>query len=287
MTKIAFLGIGAMGDRICNNLLEAGFDLSVWNRTPEKCENLVKKGARNRPSIQETIKDADIVMAMVTDDQASRNIWLNETDGAIIPLKPNTIVMELSTLTPKWCQELAKKVTDRGCHFLEAPVVGTRPHAEAKKLIHLVSGDTIVFEKVKPTLAHISQTTHYLGEIGTAMTIKLAINALFASQVVAFSETLALLQNAGVNTTSVVDLLKGLPITSPALSTIVTLIADENYQPLFPIDLVEKDLAYVEEIAQGIELSVPLIQQVRRIYQQGQEAGYGQDNINGIAQIYS
>ncbi|VEP12512.1 3-hydroxyisobutyrate dehydrogenase (fragment) [Hyella patelloides LEGE 07179] len=101
-------------------------------------------------SPQETVQNAQIAIAIVTGDRASREIWLNQTTGAINGLKPNTTVMEFSTLTPSWCQELAREINQHNCNFLDAPVVGSRPQAEASQLIYLVGGQAYILNQQRP-----------------------------------------------------------------------------------------------------------------------------------------
>ena len=286
MKVIAFLGIGAMGDRIANNLLDAGYNLRVWNRTPEKCQNLVKKGAKSYSSPKEAVANADLAISMVTNDDASKFVWLDPQSGAIHGLKSEAIAIEYSTLTPDWCRELETYIIDKGCNFLGAPVIGTLPQAENASLVHLVGGREAILDRVRDVLKVNSVSTYYLGAVGQGMTMKLAVNALFGAQVVALSEILGVLQNAGIATESAVNLLNNLPTTSPTLKAIGSLIAANKYDPLFPIDLVEKDFAYLEKLANSFQSSIPAIAKVRKIYQQGKAAGYGQDNITGIAKLY-
>lgn len=286
MKNIAFLGIGAMGERIATNLINAGYQLQIWNRTAQRCQSLVAKGATAYDSPKEAVRQADIAIAMVTDNQASCEVWLERSTGAIHGLKPNTITIESSTLTPAWCRELAQEIERRNCHFLDAPVVGSRPQAEERKLIYLVGGQTNIVEQIREILAASSTTIHHIGEVGTGMTMKLAVNTLFGIQVAALSETLAILNKTGVSEEVAVDLLNKIPTTSPALKGIGTLIKNKNHTALFPIDLVAKDFYYSEQLGQSVKAKTPTIKAIRHIYQEAVEAGYGRDNISGIARLF-
>lgn len=286
MKNIAFLGIGAMGERIAANLINAGYQLHIWNRTAQKCQNLVAKGAKAYNTPQEAVRSVDVAIAMVTDNRASREVWCNKTTGAIHGLKPNTIVIELSTLTPAWCRELAHQISKRNCNFLDAPVVGSRPQAENKQLTYLVGGQANILERVEEMLTVNSGAIYHVGEVGTGMTMKLAINALFGIQVAALSEILGIVSKTGISVKSAVNLLNQTPITSPALKSIGTLIQNQNYAPLFPIDLVEKDFDYGEQLGQYVAADTFTITAVKQIYQKAQEAGYGEDNIASVAKLF-
>ena len=286
MKKIAFLGIGAMGKRIAINLIKAGYELQVWNRTQEKCQKLVSMGAKAYDSPREAVKNVDVVISMLTDDGASREVWLNESTGAVKGLGENVMVIEYSTLTPAWCRELAGEISKYNCKFIDAPVVGSLPQAEAGKLIHLVGGQADNLETVKALLEASSSAIYHVGEVGRGMTMKLAVNGLFAIQVAALSEVLGVLRKTGISIESAVNLLNEMPITSPALKGIGNLIASNHYAPLFPINLVEKDLRYLEQLGISQASSMSVVTGIKQIYQQAQQAGYGDDNIAGVAQLY-
>ena len=286
MNTVAFLGIGAMGSRLAHNLLNAGYNLRVWNRTTQRCIPLVEKGAILAPSPKEAAQTANIVIAMVSDDLASRKVWLDRETGAIHGLKSNTVAIEYSTLTPGWCRELATKINEHGSEFIDAPVIGSLPQAETCQLIHLVGGEKKIVATISTLLEVNSISIHHLGELGAGMTMKLAVNALFGTQVVALSEILGLLQKAGLSTESSVNLLNQIPTTSPALKGIGLLIAAGNHQPLFPIDLAEKDVSYLEQLARSLKVEIPTIKKIMKIYQQAQKAGYGNQNISGVARLY-
>ena len=287
MSNITFLGMGAMGVRIATHLVAAGHSLHVWNRTPERCQPLVDQGATVYKSPKEAAQVAEIVIAMVADDEASRHVWLDETDGAMCGLKEDTISLDYSTLTPGWSSELAQVMCDRNHPFLAAPVVGSRPQAEAGKLIQLVGGDAATLATVQPILESHSAVIHHVGDARDSMALKLAINTLFGIQVAALGEILGLLQKSGMSPQSAIDWLNQMPTTSPALKGIGALIVAQNYAPLFPIDLVEKDFRYAETFSQTVDANIPTIEAVHKIYQQAQQLGYGANNIAGIAQLYS
>lgn len=286
MKKIAFFGIGAMGERIAINLINAGYELQVWNRTQEKCQRLVSMGATAYDSPRKAVENVNIAIAMLTDDKASREVWLKETTGAIYGLGENTLAIEYSTLSPNWCRELAIAISHHNCEFIDAPVVGSRPQAEAGKLIHLVGGQSDSLTQVRDILNASSSAVYHIGEVGMGMTMKLAVNGLFGVQVAALGEVLGVLQRAGISVESAVNLLNEMPITSPALKGIGALVASGNYAPLFPINLGEKDLRYLERLGLSNNSQMSVVTAIRQIYQEAQQAGYGDNNISGVAQLY-
>lgn len=286
MQKVAFLGLGAMGSRIAHNLLQAGHHLSVYNRSPERAASLVAAGATLAPTPRRAAEAADIVLSMVRDDAASREVWLAPDTGALHGLRPGAIAVELSTLTPEWVEVLAGAVTSAGADFVDAPVVGTRPQAEIRQLIVLAGGEAATLERTRPVLAATASSIHHVGPIGSGSAMKLAVNTLYGVQVAVWAEMLALLERRGIAPAHAVELLNSLPTTSPALQMAGRLMAAASYAPLFPIDLVTKDFGYALALAEELGAKSPLLATAYGVYAEARERGYGNDNIVGVRQLY-
>jgi 3-hydroxyisobutyrate dehydrogenase len=284
--RIAFLGLGAMGYRVAENLLKAGYKVVIYNRTKRKVEPLLEQGAIYAPTPRAAAEQAEVVISMVTDDQASCHIWLDPETGAADALGSNQIAIESSTLTVAWTQELAAAIQQRGARFLDAPVVGSRPQAEAGKLIYLVGGDAPTLAEVKDIFLATSAAVHHVGPVGQAMALKLAVNALFGIQVAALAETIGWLQQAGINPEQAMACLGELPVTSPAAKVAGSLIVNQQHAPLFPIELVEKDCRYTVATAQSLGAATPVTAAIQQVYQQAIAQGYSQSNITGVAQLY-
>ena len=285
MVAISFLGAGAMGRRVIQHLVKAGHAVTVFNRTASKLDELKALGVTTAETPELAAQGADVVFSMVRDDEASKAIWLGAA-GALKALKPGAVAVELSTLSPAWVKELALSFKTTDHSFLEAPVLGTLPQAEQGTLIYLVGGAADTLEAVQPLLELSGSAIHPIGEHGQAAAMKLAVNTQFAAQVTIWAETLVLLSEQGIAKNQAVELLATLPTTAPALKVGGQLIAAENYTPLFPIDLVEKDLAYTQQVGKAAGQSLPLIEAVHSLFKQAKEAGYAEDNIVGIAQLY-
>jgi 3-hydroxyisobutyrate dehydrogenase-like beta-hydroxyacid dehydrogenase len=284
--KIAFLGLGAMGSRMAARLLEAGYDLSVFNRTPDRAAPLVERGASFEDSPRAAAAGCDIVISMVRDDEASREIWLDPARGALVGLSDEAIAIESSTLTPAWVEELHSAMAERQLRFIDAPVVGTRPQAEAGQLIYLVGGDVAVLERVRAVLLTIGGAIHHAGPIGAGTVMKLAVNALFGIQVAALGEVLGMTRRSGISDADAIEALSSMPVTSPALKGVGALVAARKFDPMFPIELVDKDMGYYVKTAERVGSNTPIGSAVRAVYQQAIEAGFGGDNIAGVAKVF-
>lgn len=287
MKTVAVIGLGAMGSRIAQNLLNAGYSVVVHNRTVEKAQPLIDQGAVFATSPCAAAEQSEIVISMVTDNEVSRQVWLAAETGAISGLTPDKIAIEMSTLTVDWIRELATAIAQPGAGFLDAPVVGSRPQAETGTLISLVGGQTETLMQAQSTLTAAGVATiHHVGNVGLSMAMTLAVNALFGIQVVALAELLGMLSHHAIRLDKVMECLGDLPVLSLATKGAGNLMVSENHAPLFPINLVEKDFRYVAQTAQNSQALVPTSTAVMDIYRTAIAQGYGSENITSIIQLF-
>jgi 3-hydroxyisobutyrate dehydrogenase len=288
MSAVAVLGSGAMGTGMALNLAEDGHEVTVWNRTPARAQRLADQlhGATAAASPRVAATGADLVIVMVTDDEASHRVWLDDVDGALAGLRPGAIAVESSTISPTWAVELGTRMTDLGHRFLEAPVVGSRPQLAARQLLYLTGGDEAILDAARPVLDVNANAVHHLGPVGNAATMKLAINGLLAIQVAAFSEIIGLLDRSALDRDTALDLVGELPLTSPALRRIVGLIGSDDFDPNFTIDLVAKDLGYLNRTATDLQARTPLSAVTRELFSQANRDGRGREDIASLARLY-
>ena len=286
MSNIAFIGLGAMGVRMAGRLLDASHSVSVYNRTPERAEALVARGARLAQTPRDAVRGAEIVIGMLTDDAVSRSVWTDPESGVLGGLSEGVVAIESSTLTPAWTRELGELVAEAGADYLDAPVVGTLPHADAGALVHLVGGDRAVLERVRGPLGAMGNAIHHVGPVGAGASMKLAVNALFGIQVAALAETVGVLERSGFERGAALEVLGAMAITSPALKAMGGLIAARRYAPMFPIGLVEKDFRYAVDNAKGVGVSAPVTDAARGVYAEAIDRGFGGDNIVGVSKLY-
>lgn len=286
--KIAILGLGAMGSRMAQNLLDTDHSVVVYNRTAEKMKPLLARGAVHATTPRAAAEQANIVISMVTDNAGSRSIWLDPETGAAMGLNQDSVAIESSTLTVEWTRELAAELLGRSAGFLDAPVVGSRPQAEAGKLICLVGGkaETLALAQSVLLSAGIS-TIHHIGAVGQGMAMKLAVNALFGIQVAALAEMIGMLAKDGISREKAMECLGELPVISPAAKGAGSLMVMNRYAPMFPIELVEKDFRYLIQTATIFQASTPAATAIHQVYQEAIAQGYGGENITGVVQLFS
>ena len=285
--KIAFLGLGAMGSRMAARLVNAGHALTVYNRTPGRDAALVAAGAKAARTPRDAAVGAEAVIAVVRDDAASRALWSDPETGALAGLGVGALAIESSTLTPAWVVELSRLVAPTGAAFLDAPVVGSRPQAEAGQLFHLVGGDTAAFSRAGPIFSATGAAADHIGPVGAGATMKLAVNTLLGAQVAVLAEMFGLLDRSGVDLAKAAAVLATLPGTSPAAKGAAALMAAGADAPLFPVELVEKDFGYSLDAAVALGLDLPVSTAVRGLFAAAKARGLGGANFTAVRRLFS
>lgn len=285
MSRVAVLGLGAMGSRIAQRLLAAGHELTVWNRTQAATSVLREQGAHVGDSPRAAAARAQVVISVVSDDLASRSVWLDPAQGALEGLRPEAVATETSTLSPAWCMELAGRVAARGASFLDAPVVGSRPQADAGQLVYLVGGAPDTLAQVAEIL-QCAGALHHVGPHGAGAALKLVVNALFSIQVAALGELLGLARRAQLDVVRAIEVLGTLAVTSPAAKGALASMQARRFEPMFPVALVEKDLRYALELASTGGADTPLTALVHGVFARAALQGCAGENITAAAKMF-
>lgn len=286
MTRIAVLGLGAMGSRMAARLIDAGYEVTVWNRSPAALTSLIDRSVRIAASPAEAAEGAPVVIAMVRDDDASRAVWLDAGTGAIHGLSPDAVAIDSATLTPDWTRTLGRTLAERGVAFLEAPVAGSRPQAEAGQLIYFVGGDPDVLARVEPVLRVMGGAVHAVGPLGSGAVVKLAVNSLFGIQVAAMAELIALMHGCGLDPAAALEVIGATPVCSQAAKGAGVAMLGDAFPPLFPVDLVAKDFNYIAATAAGVDARLPMTEAAGSIFSAAISAGLGGDNLTAVARLY-
>lgn len=274
-----------MGSRMAANLMKSGHQVVVWNRSVAATKPLVEAGARLATSPRDAAIDAEFVVAMLRDDQASREVWLDPVSGAFAGMSSNAVAIDSSTLSVDAVKNLASAAIAKNHKFIEAPVSGSRPQAEAGQLVYLVGGDESAYEQAEPILKAMGASSHYTGGIGTAALTKLSVNALLGIQAVAMAEILAMLDRAGADRSRILEVIAATPMCSPfAKRTAESMIAG-NFNPQFPIELIEKDFGYLLEAVGDASLA-PIMTTAQKVFYQAGEAGMAGMNFNSVIKLF-
>jgi 3-hydroxyisobutyrate dehydrogenase len=284
--RVALFGLGLMGSGMARRLLGAGFPLAIYNRSAEKAAPLAADGAEVAATPGEAAAKADIVLSMVADDTASRAVWLGK-QGALATVARGTVLVESSTLTVAWVNELAEAAAERGCELLDAPVTGTKSHAASGEMLFLVGGSARALEKARPVLAVLSRAIVHVGANGSGALLKLVNNFLCGVQTASWAEALALIERGGLDHGKAVEvLLNGAP-GSPMLKTISARIAAANdYAPNFVLSLMAKDLRYALGEGQQRGLSMPTVTAALELFSAAEAAGLGGKDFAAVAEVF-
>ncbi|MDY7105532.1 MAG: NAD(P)-binding domain-containing protein [Actinomycetota bacterium] len=285
-TTIAVLGLGAMGSGMARNLADAGRRVTVWNRTPARADDLAAAhaGIEAAPTPRMAAAGADVVVSVVTDDDAARVVWLDPTDGAAAGLRAGAVAVESSTVTPGWVAELGAAIAAVGADLVECPVLGSRPQLARGALVHLLGGDDGPVATARAALAPNASAARHLGRLGSAAPVKLAVNALLAAQVAIGAEIVAVLDGHGFDHAAARDLLRDLPVTSAALGGVLDRFASGDHAPNFPVDLVAKDLRYFVGLVPD-PAAVPVAAAVGSAFAAASVEGLGGDDLSSIIRL--
>lgn len=284
MIIVAILGLGSMGKRMAQNYVEAGYCVHLYNRSKIDVSALLKKGAKFFDTPKACVLNADIVISMLKDDSASENVWLDENTGAITALKQDSIAIECSTISHNWSLQLHQHFKNKGFSLLDAPVMGSLPQVEARQLMHFVGGSEDLLQRVKPILSVSASEIFYVGKEGNGHGVKLLANGFFGMQVASLCETLSLITKLDIAKDEAIRVLNALPITSVAIQNINESIKHENFQPLFPIELVVKDFKYLLDLSN--DDNHPIMEFSHSIFSKANTSGFGENNISGLALLY-
>lgn len=279
--KIAVLGLGIMGSGMARQLLAAGFDVAVWNRSREKAEALGVAGARVATTPADAAADADIVVAMLADDGVSRTIWTGE-DGALPAMKPGAVAVESSTLTGDWVFELAWEAAAQGVRFIEAPVTGSRDQAAQGQLRFLVGGEADALAAARPALEAMGGAIVHLGPVGSAATVKLANNFLCGVQAASLAEAIALFEKHDLDVEQAMSILFDGAPASPMVKGVGRRMLDRDYAPHFLVPLMAKDLDYAAQALADVGIQSAIAQAARQRFVDADAAGEGYRDIAAI-----
>jgi 3-hydroxyisobutyrate dehydrogenase-like beta-hydroxyacid dehydrogenase len=257
--KIGLIGLGLMGRPMGLNLLKAGYSLTVWNRTATRAESLVAAGAKLAHSPQEVAATSELLLTIVSDPPALEGVlWggSGEDAGALAALRPGSIYIDSSTVSPVLARKIATACEQRQIGFLDAPVTGGTWGAEKGELVFMVGGDAQVLKDAEPVFSVMGKRWFHLGPNGAGQTIKLAMNLILALQVDALAEALALVTAAGLQGEKLVEVLQSSMARAAVLDVKAPLLLKGEYPPSFPLRLMHKDMGLALDLAKeaGVEL---------------------------------
>jgi len=262
---VGFIGLGLMGRPMAANLLKAGFAVTVWNRTASRVGPLVAQGALAAASPREAAAAADVLITIVSDPPALEQILWSE-QGALGGLRRGSVLVDSSTVSPALERRVAAACAERGVEFLDAPVTGGTWGAEKGELVFMVGGPAETLARVEPVLGAMGKRWFHLGPHGAGQTVKLAMNMLFALEVDALAEALALATAGGVPGEKLVEVMQSSMGRAPVLDVKAPMLLKHEYPPSFPLRLMHKDMTLALELAKQLGVTLPAGAAARETY---------------------
>ena len=278
---ISYLGLGTMGAGMASNLLKAGYKLTVWNRSAEKCKPLAKKGARVAESPADAIRDADLVIYCLSNDQVVEEVVFG-ANGILSGIKEGQIAMDMSTVLPATSLREQEAYSKLGVDFLDAPVFGSKNESANAELWIMAAGKKDTFEKVKPVLQHLGQTVHYFGKNGNATAMKLVGNLIVALELEALSEGLVLARKAGLDLRTVMEVVQVADFRSPLLVSNGQNILKRDFSTSFALKLMLKDAGLIDKFAGSLQSPIPGLRVVENHLKSAVALGFEKENASAV-----
>ncbi len=279
--RVGFLGLGTMGAPMATNLVKAGFPVTVWNRTPAKMQPLVQVGAKAGKGAAHVADEVDVVITMVSRPQDVEQVVLGP-DGVLDGIRPGSVLIDMSTVSPATSRKLAGAVTTKQAEFLDAPVVGSKSPAAEGTLVILVGGLPSTLERVRPVLSAMGKTIIHAGAVGMGAALKLATNLMLAHLGAGFAEGLLLVQRVGLDPKRYLEVLEASTFRSPWYQTKGAGMLKRDFSPHFALQHMHKDLRLMSELADETGTAVPITKAVEQLFAASENAGKGELDYSAI-----
>jgi 3-hydroxyisobutyrate dehydrogenase-like beta-hydroxyacid dehydrogenase len=272
MVKIAYLGLGIMGRPMAANLVKAGHEVTVWNRTPKTLD-----GARTAATPAEAARGAEVVWLCVADTKAVESVLFGK-DGVAEALQPGMTVIDSSTIAPQATLDFAGRVRAKGAEFVDAPVTGSKIGAENAQLLFIVGGPEKTVAALDPLFMALGKKVIRVGDTGAGESAKIGMNLMIASIFEGFAEALALTGKLGMPPEKLVELIQNSMIKSGVTDYKASFVLHEDWSPNFPLRLMLKDIRLMLDAAREIKVELPALKEIEKVYQKAVDAGHADDD---------
>lgn len=281
---IGFIGLGALGRPMAQRLLDKGFPLVVYNRTKNKAQALAAKGARVGENPAAVAAEADVLITVLADDPAIEDVCLTP-EGTVMAMRPETTHLEMSTGSAEVALRLSRAVHARGARFLDAPVLGSGPQAEAGTLVVMVAGTEAAIDDTRDVLDTLAKKIVRTGEVGSASQMKLVANQFIVAMMMGFAQGMTLARKAGLDPRMVMSVLEDSALRSPFYEGKLKRLESRDYKPHFSLKRMLKDIDLM--LGAGAKLGVPLptIAAAREIYISAMAQGLGNLDYSAIIDL--
>jgi 3-hydroxyisobutyrate dehydrogenase/glyoxylate/succinic semialdehyde reductase len=279
--KMAFLGLGIMGSRMAANLVKAGYELTVWNRTGSSADGLVASGARFADSPQKAAAGADVVFTMLSTPEVVEQIAAGP-QGFLSAMHPGAIWIDSSTVNPSFSRRMAALAESHQVRFIDAPVAGSRGPAEKGELLFLVGGNAQDVEQIRPLLDRMGKRVVHAGGHGMGSALKMVFNLILGEVMAAYAEGLVLGEALGLSKEILFDSLIGSAVAAPMLQAKRAKIETGDFSPDFPLEWIQKDLQLAATSAYEQGLALPAVNTAKELYALAKRRGYAEQDLSAL-----
>lgn len=281
--EIGFLGLGIMGKAMAMNLLRHGFKLTVWNRTPSKCDELVEHGASVGETPAAVVKKCKYIIGMLSDPAAALSVVFDK-NGVLEHICNGKGYIDMSTVDADTSSKIGEAITSKGGHFLEAPVSGSKKPAEDGQLVILAAGEKALYEEALPAFNVMGKKSFFLGHVGNGARMKLVVNMIMGSMMNAFSEGLELGDRSGLNPQTLLDVLDLAAIANPMFKMKGPTMLQNNYTPAFPLKHQQKDMRLALALGDENAVSMPVAAAANEAFKKARNLGLGDLDFSAVHQ---
>lgn len=283
--KIGFIGTGVMGASMADHLLEAGYEMNVYNRTKEKADDLVSKGALWKDSPAEIAKSSDLIFTILGYPKDVEEVYFGE-DGIFEELTSNKIIVDMTTSTPALAEKIAKKAKEIGAQALDAPVSGGDIGAKEGQLTVMMGGEETAFNEVESIMKHFSNELRLFGPAGSGQHTKMANQIMVAGTMTGMIEMFAYAKEAGLDLKEVVKTVSGGAGQNRSLDNYAARIIQGDYSPGFFVKHFIKDLGIVLSEAEAMNLELPATRQAYKLYKLLEDKGHEDDGTQALIKLW-
>jgi 3-hydroxyisobutyrate dehydrogenase-like beta-hydroxyacid dehydrogenase len=285
--KVGFIGLGIMGKRMATNLQKKGHELVVYNRTREKADQLLAKGAQWSPSPADLAKKVKVVITMLAKpDAVSQTAWLGQ-NGFLDNLTPGSLWIDCSTVNPSFSKLAADNSKQRNVRFIDAPVAGSKIPAEQGQLLFFVGGEREDVEEARSLFEAMGKAVFHVGGTGMGTSMKMVNNIMLGQAMVAFSEALVLGEALGIGKDQLFSTLSASPVAAPFLALKRSKIEEGKFDTEFPLQWMHKDLHLAAETAYESGVALPAANVVKEIYALAIKNGLGEMDFSAVYKLLS
>jgi len=274
--SIGFIGMGHMGSHMVQRLLDAGYQVTVYDRTKEKAQAMGQRGAFVAQTPKELAANCEVVIACVTDDLAQEAVMFGP-DGALAGVHGGSVIADLSTVSPTASRRLYKAAKEQGILMIDAAVSGSVPQVDQGSLVIFVGGDQETFERCRPILEVLGKNIFYMGGSGMGTTMKLVANTLLGLGMQALAEAIALGEKAGLEKNLLLDVLGQTSVLTPGQKSKLANVKREQYPTAFALSLMHKDFHLVLNEAYDLSVSMPATAAAQQAYTAAIARGMDED----------